>query len=87
MELLEVARWTASISAIVAAAMVSWRGSACFTGWGFAVFVGSSAMWIAICLVDAEHALTFQNFVLLGINLVGVWRWLIRNGAAEGETT
>ena len=42
------------------------------------LFVTSSLAFIAYGLMDEEGALTVQNFILLGINLVGVYRYLIR---------
>jgi hypothetical protein len=42
------------------------------------LFVTSSIGFIVYGLMDEEGALTAQNFVLLGINLIGVYRYLIR---------
>lgn len=74
----EAIRWAASISGMVAAFMVSldlgWR----VTGWGFVLFVGSSICWITGAVLTNDWALGTQNAVLFAINLLGVYRYLVR---------
>lgn len=48
------------------------------TGWGFVIFVLSAIAWITGAVLTTDWALTAQNSVLLGINLFGVYRYLIR---------
>ena len=48
------------------------------TGWGFVLFVGSSICWISGAALTGDWALGTQNVVLFGINLFGVYRYLIR---------
>nr|WP_184068838.1 hypothetical protein [Sphingosinicella soli] len=52
------------------------------TGWGFVLFLLSSAAWITAGLIDEEPALSTQNAVLFIINVVGVYRYLIRKVSA-----
>lgn len=78
MELLEILKWGASISGIVAAFMVSLDSGRRVTGWGFALFVFSSILWIAGSLLDSDEPVLSQNLVLFGINIFGVYRYLIR---------
>ena len=78
MELLDILKWFASISGIIAAFMVSLDNGRRVTGWGFALFVASSIAWISGALIDGESALLSQNLVLFGINIFGVYRYLIR---------
>lgn len=78
MELLDLLKWFASLSGIAAAFMVSLDNGRRVTGWGFALFVASSIAWISGALLDGEHALLSQNVVLFGINIFGVYRYLIR---------
>lgn len=78
MELLEILKWAASISGIVAAFMVSLDSGRRVTGWGFALFVFSSILWIAGSLLDSDEPVLSQNLVLFGINIFGVYRYLIR---------
>ncbi|SLN73783.1 hypothetical protein [Oceanibacterium hippocampi] len=75
----EIARWIASISAVVAASVVAARLAPRITGWGFVIFTVSSLLWVTIGALEGEHALAFQNVVLTAINLYGVWRWLLRD--------
>ncbi|ODP36625.1 hypothetical protein [Sphingomonas turrisvirgatae] len=78
MELMDVLKWFASISGIIAAFMVSLDNGRRVTGCGFALFVASSIAWISGAIMDGETALLSQNMVLFGINLFGVYRYLIR---------
>lgn len=79
--LTDVLKWYASISGIVAAFMVSLDSGRCTTGWGFVIFVTSSIAWIAGAVITGDWALTTQNVALFGINLFGVYRYLIRKKA------
>jgi hypothetical protein len=75
---MEAIKWFASISGMIAAAMIAWNGGRRLTGWGFVIFVAASTAWIVSGFVTGENALAVQNIVLFGINLVGVYRYLIR---------
>ncbi|MCA1199745.1 hypothetical protein K9B35_17395 [Sphingomonas sp. R647] len=83
MELLDILKWFASISGIIAAFMVSLDNGRRITGWGFALFVASSIAWITGAMIDGEEALLSQNAVLFGINIFGVYRYLIRKKAVD----
>lgn len=76
MELVDILRWTASISGMIAALMVALNAGARITGWGFVLFCGSSVVWVTSSLIDGNNPLAVQNVVLLGINLLGVYRYL-----------
>ncbi len=76
--LITVLKWTASISGMLAAFMVSLDFGRRVTGWGFVIFVGSSICWFAGAWLTKDFALGTQNTVLFGINLLGVYRYLIR---------
>lgn len=66
----------------IAALIVSLDLGRRWTGWAFVIFVTSSIALIAWGFLkpDAEGIGT-QNIVLLGINLIGVYRYLIRKKA------
>lgn len=70
-------KWFASGSGMIAAAMVSLDLGRRLTGWGFVVFIASSIAWIAGAVMTRDFALGTQNLVLFGINLLGVYRYLI----------
>ncbi|WP_332806016.1 hypothetical protein [Sphingomonas sp. RT2P30] len=76
--LITVLKWLASGSGIIAALMVSLDSGRKVTGWGFVLFVGSSVAWFAGAALSHDWALGTQNAVLFGINLLGVYRYLIR---------
>ena len=76
--LTDVLKWSASISGIIAAFMVSLDFGRRVTGWGFVLFVGSSICWISGAALTGDWALGTQNVTLFGINLLGVYRYLIR---------
>ena len=78
MTLIEILKWFASISGIVAALMVSLDLGRRITGWGFALFVASSIAWICGAMMSSDEPVLSQNLFLFGINLFGVYRYLIR---------
>lgn len=71
-------KWLATGSGIVAALMVSLDSGRRVTGWGFVLFVGSAALWIAGAALTRDWALGTQNLVLFAIDLFGVYRYLVR---------
>jgi hypothetical protein len=73
-----VLKWFASGSGMIAAAMVSLDLGRKVIGWGFVLFVASSIAWIAGSVLTRDFALGTQNVVLFGINIFGVYRYLIR---------
>ncbi len=85
MNLIDIAKWYASISGIVACFMVSLDLGRRVTGWGFALFVTSSIAWITGALLSSDEPLWTQNLVLFGINCFGVYRYLIRKRAPRHD--
>jgi hypothetical protein len=83
--LVEILEWYAAGAAVVAAAVVAMDLGRRATGWAMVLFVTSSIAFIAYGLVDEEGALATQNFILLGINLIGVYRYLIRKRPPEAQ--
>ena len=75
-------KWAASGSGMAAAAMVSLDLGRKVTGYGFILFIFSSICWISGALLTKDAALATQNAVLFGINLLGVYRYLIRKRPA-----
>ena len=83
MEPIDMLRWFASISGIIAAFMVSLDNGRRVTGYGFALFVGSSLAWITGALIGGDEPLLSQNLALFAINVFGVYRYLIRKKPAH----
>ena len=84
---LDIIEWFAAISAAVAALLVSLDLGRRVTGFAFILFVFSSIGFIAYGLLDPqpEGAIASLNFVLLLINLNGVYRYLIRKRPPEAS--
>jgi len=78
MSLIDILKWYASISGIIAAFMVSLDLGRRITGWGFVLFVTSSIAWISGALLTKDEPLWTQNIVLFGINCFGIYRYLVR---------
>jgi len=76
--MIEILRWFASATTIVAAILVATNVSAKVSGFGFVAFTVASVAWITIGILDEEPALTIQNIVLTAINLFGVYRYILR---------
>jgi hypothetical protein len=74
-------KWSASISGIVAALMVSLDSGRRVTGWGFVIFTGSALCWIAGAALTRDGALATQNVALFAIDVFGIYRYLIRKKA------
>lgn len=72
-------RWFASISGMIAAALVSLDWGRRDTGWAMVLFCASAVAWITGAAMQHDWALGTQNVVLLGIDLLGVYRYLIRD--------
>ena len=57
------------------------------TGWAFVIFVTSSLALIGWGFMnDESEGIGAQNVVLLAINLIGVYRYLIRKKPPHPET-
>ncbi|KQX25357.1 MULTISPECIES: hypothetical protein [unclassified Sphingomonas] len=75
-------QWYGAVAGAIAALIVSLDLGRRWTGFGFVIFVTSSITLIGWGFLkpDAEGIGT-QNIVLLVINLIGVYRYLIRKSA------
>ncbi|RED15178.1 hypothetical protein [Parasphingopyxis lamellibrachiae] len=84
---LNILQYYGAGAALLAAFVVSLNlGTRC-TGWAFVVFVTSSVALIAWGFLNDEGAgIGWQNIGLLGINLVGVYRYLIAGKPPQPES-
>lgn len=85
MAFIDICKWFASISGVIACLMVSLDSGRRITGWGFALFVASSIGWITGAILSGDEALWTQNLILFGINCFGVYRYLIRKRAPRDD--
>lgn len=75
----EIIRWFASISGMIAALLVSADWGRRDTGYGMVLFCGSAVAWITGAVMMRDWQLGTQNVVLLAIDVLGVYRYLIRD--------
>lgn len=81
---LTILQWYGAGAGLIAALIVSLNLGTRPTGWGFVIFVTSSIALIAWGFLNDEgQGIGWQNIGLLGINLIGVYRYLF---AASGDT-
>jgi hypothetical protein len=77
--LLDGLQYYGAAAATLAALLVSLDLGRRRTGYAMVIFVTSSLTLIAWGFLQPDSAgIGMQNVVLLGINLIGVWRYLIR---------
>ncbi|HKT16333.1 MAG TPA: hypothetical protein VJR87_13120 [Allosphingosinicella sp.] len=77
--LLNGLQWYGSIAGALAALIVSLDLGRRPTGWAFVIFVSASLALIAWGFASEEaDGIGTQNVILFGINLLGVYRYLIR---------
>jgi hypothetical protein len=74
----EILRRLASVGTMGAGLVLAARVRPQWIGWAFVVLTLTAFIWIAIGYVKAEYALMAQNIATAGINLFGIYRWLIR---------
>ena len=77
MTLAELLEWYATISGIVAALMLAGDFGRRVTGFGFILFCTMNIAWIAFAQMDDTGGLMWQNIVLFGVNLIGIWQYLL----------
>ena len=82
---IEPIRWFASISGMIAATVVALDWGRRDTGWAMVLFCLSAVAWLVGAAVMRDWALGSQNIVLLMIDLLGVYRYLIRDPDPQTE--
>lgn len=81
--ILTVLQWYGAGAGVIAAAMVSMDLGRRMTGLAFVIFVTSSVALIAWgFLNDEATGIGVQNIILLLINCLGVYRYLVREAPA-----
>ena len=77
--LLQVLQWYGAGASVVAAALVALDLGRRITGWAFVLFVTSSIALIGWGFAQPDATgIGAQNIVMLAINLIGVYQYLIR---------
>jgi hypothetical protein len=87
--LVDALQWYGAAAGAIAALIVSLDLGRRWTGFGFVIFVTSSIALILWGFLSKDgEGIGTQNVVLFVINLIGVYRYLIRKrppGAAEAK--
>jgi hypothetical protein len=84
--LLNVFQWYGAIAGAIAALVVSLDLGRRATGWAFVLFVSASVAYIAWGFLNDEgKAVAWQNMALFVINVIGVYRYLIRKKPVHPE--
>jgi len=72
----QIASIVAPVATTIAALIVASNLGARITGFGFIIFTVGSVAWTLLGLTTDQPNLLWQNVILTGLNLFGVWRWL-----------
>jgi hypothetical protein len=78
-----LATWVAPIATTIAALMTATNLGSRITGYGFIVFTVGSVAWLTLGITTGQGNLLWQNVILTGLNLFGIWRWLGRQARIE----
>ena len=79
---LNILQWFGAVTSVIAAGLVAADLGRKITGWAFVLFVVSSiALLIWGFLQPGSTGIGMQNAIMLVINLLGVYRYLIRKQA------
>lgn len=85
---LTILQYYGAMAATLAALLVSLDLGRRWTGYAMVIFVTSSLALIAWGFLQPEsEGIGMQNVVLLAINGVGVWRYLIAPGRGQGKAS
>lgn len=77
--LITVLQWYGAAAGVIAAALVALDLGRRITGWAFVLFVTSSLSLIAWGFLQPDASgIGVQNIILLLINALGVYRYLVR---------
>ncbi|MGQ0660184.1 hypothetical protein [Sphingosinicella sp.] len=83
--LLDILQYYGAVAGAGAALIVSLDLGRRPTGWAFVIFVTASVALIGWGFMNDEgEGIGAQNVVLLAINLIGVYRYLIRKKPVQG---
>jgi hypothetical protein len=78
MSITDIAEWYATISGVVAALMLASDLGRKVTGYGFVLFCSMNIAWILFAQAQDDGAgLIWQNAILFGVNLLGVYQYLL----------
>jgi len=82
-----IVTWVAPVATTIAALMTASNLGSRITGYGFVVFTVGSLAWLTLGITSGQANLLWQNVILTGLNLFGIWRWLGRQAKIEDGGT
>lgn len=68
-------KWTGTVAGIIGAAFLALNVQE--SGWGFIFFLVSSVAWLVVGIRTRDHALSALQGVFVGIDVLGIVRWLL----------
>lgn len=74
--MLSLIEWAGCLFGVLGAGLLALNNR--WSGWGFVLFLGSNAAWIAFGLITGAMGLVTMQIVFTATSLVGIWQWLIR---------
>ena|SRR3712207_4795667 len=77
MKIADILEWYATISGVIAALMLAGDWGRRITGFGFVLFCTMNIAWIVFAQMDDTAGLMWQNIILFGVNLLGVYQYLL----------
>ena len=77
MTLASILEWYATISGVIAAIMLAGDFGRRVSGFAFILFCTMNIAWILFAQMSDTEGLMAQNIVLFGVNLVGIWQYLL----------
>ena len=84
--LLDIFQYYGAVAGTIAALVVSLDLGRRATGWAFVLFVTASIAYVAWGFLNDEgEAVGWQNIALFAINVIGVYRYLIRKKPVHPE--
>jgi hypothetical protein len=72
--MVSAAKWIGTITGIVGALLIAANIGAVV--WGFALFLVSSTLWTTVAVIQRERSLWLLQGVYVGLNVLGIIRWL-----------
>jgi hypothetical protein len=69
--------WVAAVLTILAAGLVAANVGRLVTGWAFILYTIAAGAWIVSALMNDTMPLAIQNGILLVIDLVGIYQYLL----------
>jgi hypothetical protein len=71
---LNTTKWIGTAAGVSGAMMIALNLG--IVGYGFALFLVSSLLWLAAALAQRETSLVILQGTFTAINVLGLWRWM-----------